>query len=264
MAAEPDGYREIADLYDHVPAYRDRTDVDFFVTAARESGGPVLEVGCGSGRVLIPTARAGITIVGLDASAAMLAVCRRRLEAEPAEVRARVELIRGDMRGFDLGRGRFRLVTLPFRPFQHLLTTDDQLAALGAIHRHLAPGGRVILDAFNPSLDALTQPVTPEEHLDMPPTTLSDGRRLERRSRIVAKDRAAQINQVEIIYYLTHPDGRQERLVHAFPMRYLFRFELEHLLARAGFAVEHLYGGYDGSAFGTAHPGELVFVARKT
>ena len=67
----------------------------------------------------------------------------------------------------------------------------------------------------------------------------------------------------ELIYYVTHPDGREERLVHAFTMRYLFRFEAEHLLARAGFQIEHLYADYDKSAYGSKYPGELLFVARK-
>ena len=62
---------------------------------------------------------------------------------------------------------------------------------------------------------------------------------------------------------MTHPDGREERLVHGFPMRYLFRFEAEHLLVRCGFEVEQLYSGFDKSAFGSRYPGELIFVARK-
>ena len=64
-------------------------------------------------------------------------------------------------------------------------------------------------------------------------------------------------------YYVTHPDGRQERGVHAFPMRWLYRFEAEHLLVRCGFEVEHLYADYDKSEYGSKYPGELIFVARK-
>ena len=93
---------------------------------------------------------------------------------------------------------------------------------------------------------------------------MPDGRRVVRRHKIVRHDRFAQVNQVELIYYVAHQDGRTERLVHSFPMRYLFRFEVEHLLARCGFEVEHLYAGYDKSAFGSTYPGELVFVARKS
>lgn len=98
-------------------SYPTRQDVPFYVEAARESGGPVLELGCGTGRVLIPTARAGIETVGFDLSAGMLEACQRRLRAEPPELRDRVSLHRGDMRNFDLGR-TFRLVTIPFRPFR--------------------------------------------------------------------------------------------------------------------------------------------------
>ena len=255
-----DGYRDIADLYDHVTLYRDRPDVRFFVEAARAAGSPVLELGSGTGRVLIPTARAGIAITGLDASPSMLAICRRELEAEPAEVRERVRLVEGDMRDFDLG-ARFHLVTLPFRPFQHLVTVEDQLACLASVRRHLAPNGRMILDLFNPSLEALTQPVGVESPPEAEFTT-PDGRKVVRRFRLRSRDRAAQVQDVELIYDVAHPGGRTERLLHAFPMRYFFRFEAEHLLYRAGFVVEEVFSDYDRAPFGANYPGELIFVAR--
>src|SRR5512141_593405 len=116
-----DEYSFVADLYDEVTPYALRPDVDFFVQAARDSGGPVLELGSGTGRVLIPTAKAGIEITGLDLSPHMLEVCRKKLQAEAEDVRSRVQLVEGDMRAFELP-GRFRLVTMPFRPFQHLIT----------------------------------------------------------------------------------------------------------------------------------------------
>jgi SAM-dependent methyltransferase len=119
----------VADLYDLVVPYRNRPDVAFFVDEAVKSGGPVLEVGCGTGRVLIPTARAGIEITGVDSSDMMLRKCGELLAAETDDVRSRVKLAKADMRGFDLGE-LFRLITLPFRPFQHLLTVEDQLACL--------------------------------------------------------------------------------------------------------------------------------------
>ena len=255
-------YEFVADLYDHVVPYRDRPDVTFFVEAAQESGGPVLEIGSGTGRVLIPTARAGIEIVGLDLSSHMLEICRERLLQEPEDVQARVQLVQRDMRDFELDRA-FRLVTLPFRPFQHLTTVEDQLSCLGSIHRHLVAGGRLILDIFNPSLEALTSNTVGQEIGDEPEFTTPDGRRVVRRHKIVSRDLHSQINHVELIYYVTHPDGREERLVHAFPMRYLFRFEAEHLLARCGFEVEEVYADFDKSPYGSKYPGELIFVARK-
>ncbi|HVT40958.1 MAG TPA: class I SAM-dependent methyltransferase [Gemmatimonadaceae bacterium] len=257
-----DEYALIADLYDHVTPYRDRPDVAFYVEAATESGGPVLELGCGTGRVLIPTARAGVEIVGLDASPHMLAVCLKRLEAEPEAVQSRTDLVDANMREFSLRR-TFRLATMPFRPFQHLITTADQLACLASIRRHLADDGLLIFDVFNPSLDALVNRPLGQE-LDVEPEfSLPDGRRVVRRHKTVSEDRANQVNHHELVYYITHPHGRQERLVHAFALRYIFRFEIEHLLVRAGFAVEHIYAGFHKSAYGSAYPGELILVARK-
>jgi SAM-dependent methyltransferase len=260
------GYEEyafVADLYDHVVLYRDRPDIRFFVEAATESGGPVLEIGCGTGRVLVPTARAGVDIVGLDLSAHMLDVCRRRLETEPRAVQSRAQLVHADMRQFTLSQF-FRLATMPFRPFQHLTTVADQLSCLASVRRHLVEGGLLILDLFNPSLDHLVNRPIGEE-LDVEPEfSTPDGRRIVRRHKTVAHDRFNQVNQFELVYYVTHPDGREERLTHAFAMRYVFRFEAEHLLARAGFAVEHVYADFDKSPYGAKYPGELIFVARKT
>lgn len=257
-----ESYQFIAEFYDYVAPYRDRQDVAFFVEAAVESGGPVLEVGSGTGRVLIPTARAGINIVGLDLSEHMLSVCRENLQKEPIEVRERVKLVQGDMRQFDLKRN-FPLITLPFRPFQHLLTVEDQILCLRSIYSHLDIGGRLILDIFNPSLEALTRDNLGEEFGDEPEFTTPAGHRVIRKHKIVSRDLFSQINHVELIYYVTHPDGRQERQVHAFPMRYLYRFEAEHLLVRCGFRVEDVYADYDKSHYGSQSPGELILVAGK-
>ncbi len=252
-----------ADLYDYVEAYRTRTDVGFFVELARETGGPVLELGCGTGRVLIPTARAGIEIAGLDRSPQMLAVCRRKLQDEPSEVQARVQLIESDMRGFELSR-QFALITIPFRPFQHLVDVDDQLACLACIRRHLNGEGRLVVDVFNPSLTALTRDNVGVEEAAGSDFALPDGRRVVHCSKIAARDLFKQVISVELIYDVTHPDSRKERLVHAFKMRYFFRYELEHLLARAGFMIDAVYGDYERNPYGTAaYPGELIFVARK-
>ena len=256
-------YAATAEFYDYVVPYQERQDVAFFVAAARASGGPVLEAGCGTGRVLIPTARAGIAITGIDLSPHMLDVCERRLEQEPAQVQSRVQLDQADMRDFDLGQ-TFKLITIPFRPFQHLIDVKDQIACLHCMHRHLAAEGRFILDVFNPSLPSLAREVTGEEQGDEPEFTMPDGRRVLRRNRVVARDVFKQYQDIELIYIITHPDGRTERLVHAFPMRYFFRYEVEHLLARCGFEVEALYADYDKSPYGSKSPGELIFVARKT
>jgi SAM-dependent methyltransferase len=262
--ASSGGYEDapwLPEMYDFVPAYAGRPDVDFYVRYATEAGGPVLELGCGTGRVLIPTAQAGCELVGLDLAQNMLARCREKLRAQPTEVRSRVRLVQGDMREFDLGR-TFALITTPFRPFQHLITVEDQMACLSCVRRHLSAGGRFILDLFHPHPEKLNNPALHAEQEDTAAVVLPDGRKLRRTYRIVAFHRAEQYSDVELIYYVTNPDGRTERLVHGFPFRYLFRYEVEHLLARAGFRVAELFGGFDRSSLRDDSP-EMIFVAVK-
>jgi len=252
----------VAEYYDLLPLSKDRRDVEFYLACARAAGGRVLELGCGTGRVLVPIAAAGLEVVGLDLSEAMLAKCREKLRAQPAEAQRRARLLRGDMTDFNLGE-TFPLVIIPFRPFQHLLAVEQQLACLGNIGRHLAPGGRLVLDVFQPDLRRLHDPVYQQETEEVPGRTLPDGRRFRVTSRVLAFRRAEQINEVELIYHVTSPDGRAERIVEPLTIRYFFRYELEHVLARAGFRVAELYGDFDRSPLRDGSP-EMIFVAEKT
>ncbi|MBN2351957.1 MAG: class I SAM-dependent methyltransferase [Spirochaetales bacterium] len=256
-----DEYSSSAQFYDNVEFYRERKDVAFYVRAAVEFGGPVLELGCGTGRLLIHTARAGIDVTGVDSSPAMLDRCREKLSAEPDDVRRRVTLAPGDMRSFDLGK-KFALIIVPFRPFQHLLTVEDELACLERVHTHLSPGGRFILDLFNPSLEILLEDSVGRETEEREVLDLPDGRKVRRMTLVREKDLINQIIRSELVYYVTQPDGREERLVQPLALRYLFRYEAEHLLERAGFAVEHVYGDFDISPFGEGASGEIVMIAR--
>ncbi|HZV11623.1 MAG TPA: class I SAM-dependent methyltransferase [Candidatus Kapabacteria bacterium] len=260
--SQGDEYGSVAKFYDYVTPYRERGDVDFFVEAAREANGPVLELGCGTGRVLVPTAQAGIDITGFDSSETMLSICKRKLAAEPKEVQSRVQFVQGDMRHFDLGK-TFKLITIPFRPFQHLVTVEDQISCLTNIRRHLADGGKLVFDVFNPSMQGLLDEVRLQETDDIAEITMLDGRKMKRRFRVASRDYFRQVQDIELIYYVTHPDGRQERLVHAFPMRYFFRYEVEHLLVRCGFKVEAVYSSFAKEPFGAKYPGEIIMVASK-
>jgi SAM-dependent methyltransferase len=250
----------LAELYDYVVPYRERDDIAFYIEAARSSGGPVLEAGCGTGRILIPIAQAGIEITGIDLSEPMLAACQRKLQAEAEQVQAKARLELADMRDFDLGR-KFTLVTTPFRSFQHLLTVSDQLACLDCFRQHLEPGGQLILDVFNPSIRALSREDYGEIVAEEPEFSLPDGTRCVRRHRILHRDHFQQLTQVELLYDLTYTDGTEERLIHAFEMRHLFRYEAEHLLARAGFELEAVFADYHKNPFGTHDPGELILMA---
>lgn len=252
----------VAEYYELIPLSKDRRDLEFYLAYAREAGGRVLELGCGTGRILIPLAAAGLEVVGLDLADAMLAKCREKLRGQPPEVQRRVRLVHGDMTNFDLGE-RFPLVIIPFRPFQHLLTVAQQLACLGCIGRHLAAGGRLILDVFQPDLRRLHDPAFHQEVEEVPERTLEDGRRFRVTSRVVAFRRAEQVNEVELVYHITDPKGHEEKIVEPLRLRYFFRYELEHLLARAGFRVAELFGQFDRSPLRDDSP-EMIFVAEQT
>ena len=262
MNANYDAHPEIGELYDHVTVYRERKDVAFYLDLCRAATGEVLELGCGTGRILIQAAEAGCTITGLDGSRSMLDRCRVRLLALAPEVQKRVTLVEADMPTFSLGR-TFALATVPFRPLQHLVSVEEQLSFLACVHRHLKPGGRLALDVFHPHLTTLASDVDPNEIEDTPEVQLADGRRMRRAFRNVAKRRSEQTNDIELIYYVTDSAGATTRIVQAFPMRYFFRFELEHLLARAGFEITELFGNFDRSPFTDSSPDMIVIAARK-
>jgi SAM-dependent methyltransferase len=249
-------HRELPELYDYIPAYNSRRDVDFYVDLCRQTG-EALELGCGTGRVLIAAAEAGCSVTGLDKSTHMLARCSTKLDALPSEARDRITLVEADMTEFQLSQN-FKLAIVPFRPIQHLTTVNEQLSFLRCVYQHLQPSGRLAFDAFNPNLSLLAAAITPDEIEDTPELSLPNGRRLRRAFRMVRKRYAEQCTDCELIYYL---DGH--RIVHSFPMRYFFRFELEHLLARSGFEVTALYGDFDRSAFADNSP-EMIFIAART
>lgn len=251
---------EIVDLYDSLPLYANRPDIQFYVDEAVKSGGRVLEAGCGTGRVLIPTARKGIDITGIDYSTTMLDRCRERLALETEETQENAALHQADIGDFDVGQ-TFSLATIPFRPFQHLMTVEDQLAALSSLHRHLEPGGRLVFDVFNPNFAALAAGAG-EEKEDSPATPLPDGRTFRRTSMVKAVRLTEQISDVALFYYVTDRNGRTERHVHEFSMRWFLRYEIEHLLALSGFAVRAIYGNFDRSALADGSP-ELIFVAER-
>lgn len=250
----------VSSLYDFVPLYASRADVAFYVDEARAAGGSVLEVGCGTGRVLIPTALAGVAVDGLDESTEMLGQCAAKLERETAGVRERVHLHQSDARSFDLGK-TFALVTAPFRVMQHQITIDDQLRFLASVRRHLRPGGRFVFDVFNPSFAALVA-ADGAEREDVPDTTLGDGRSFRRTGRVKRVRFVEQVSEVELIYYVKHaPDAEPQRAIQSFDMRWYLRDEVVHLLARAGFTVAALYGDFDRSSL-TDTSKEIVVVAQ--
>jgi len=257
VASSYDDIPDFGLLYDQVPLYLERADVAFYVEEAKAARGPVLELGCGTGRILLPIARAGSTIVGLDSSRHMLERCREKLGAEPAAVQRRVTLHQGDLHDFDLGGGAtFTLIIAPFRVFQHLTTIDAQLRVLANVARHLAPAGRLVFDVFNPRFEMMVG-ADGVEREDTPEQRLPDGRTLRRTYRVAKVRWADQANDVELIYYV---DGK--RYVQGFAMRWFLRAELEHLLTRAGFRVCAIYGDFARGPLVEGAPEQVVVAER--
>ncbi len=249
----------IADYYDESPVVKGRLqDVAFYRDAARDFGDPVLELGCGTGRITMALAEAGKRITGLDLSERMLERAVKKRAAMRVEARERVHLVQGDMTRFDLGE-KFRLVIIPFRPLQHLLEVRQQMDCLECVRRHLAPGGQLILDVFQTDAERMHDPVHMREALVTEYKTM-DGRQVRITERVAAFHRAEQQNDVEMIFSVKHPGGRQERLVFAWPLRYFFRYEVEHLLARCGFKVAAEYGDFDRTSLHDDSP-EMIFAA---
>jgi len=252
----------IADYYDESPIVKGRLqDVMFYCNAAREYGDPILELGCGTGRITMELAEAGKRITGLDLSERMLERAVKKRARLLVEARERVHLVQGDMTRFDLGE-KFRLIIIPFRPFQHLLEAQQQIDCLGCVRKHLAPGGKLVLDVFQTDAERIHDPIHMREALVTEYKT-ADGRQVKVSERVAAFHRAEQINDVEMIYTVVHPNGRKERLVFAWPLRYFFRYEVEHLLARSGFKTKALYGNFDRTPIADDSP-EMIFVAENT
>ena len=160
-----DSYHVSAKYYDGAyAAMRDLVDAPFYVDLAKASGGPILEIGCGTGRVLLPIAREGIEIHGVDNSAPMLNTLKENLAQENPTVRNLVTLYQGDMREFRLGR-KFALVIIPFRPMQHMFTVADQVSALKSSAASLAEAGTLAFDVFYPKFESMQQGIG-EERLE--------------------------------------------------------------------------------------------------
>ena len=250
--AAPDPYGVMARYYDaNFASLRGGADIAFYRELAVASRGPVLELGAGSGRVLLPIAATGIPVTGLDVSAAMLA----RLRSRPFPPTLR--LVNAPMQDFDLDEDRFTLIYSAFRALQHLLSVEDQLACLACVRRHLAPGGAFAFDVLAPTLGYLARPSPVES--DEGSFEL-EGDTVMRRSKL-EYDLARQLIQGTVRYERTR-DGKVVAVEEApLTLRYYFRYELEHLLARAGFTRVEFFGGFDRRPYDYVSS-ETVVVAR--
>lgn len=250
-------YTDYAEYYDLATPFRD--DIPFYLEYAQETGSPVLELACGTGRILIPLAEAGFEVYGIDVSDNMLSRCRGK--AEEKGLADHICLVQADMMAFNLPRKDFALACIALRSFMHLYTQAEQLACLGRVRDHLRPGAPFVLDIYAPLFEQLAQPAggpfIVKQEFD-----LANGNHVIRRDRLVRIDVVNQIKFTEIRFEEYLPTGeliRQRDL--PLNTRYTFRYELGLLLERAGFECLDFFRDYERNPYdGT---GELIVVARR-
>jgi SAM-dependent methyltransferase len=215
-------YDAIAELYDPWSASVVE-DVAFYLEEARRSGGPVVELGVGTGRIAVPIAADGIRVIGVDSSCGMLDICAQRAALAGVDVDLRV----GDLREPPV-QERVPLVICPFRSLLHLHTDEDRRRALRSVRELLIPGGRFVFDVFAPSADDIAE---------------THGRWLEREPGIFER---AVWDMRERTLTLTVRGQRSEATM---ALAWLAPEEWQSLLEDEGFEVEACYGWFDRMAY---------------
>jgi SAM-dependent methyltransferase len=229
-------YDSIARLYDPW-SVSVTEDVGFYVEEAQRAGSPVVELGVGTGRIAVPTAAAGVRVIGVDSSPGMLDVCRER--ADLAGVADRLDLRVGELEAPPVDE-RVALVTCPFRSYLHLLDDEERLRSLHAVRGLLVPGGRFVFDVFAPGADDIAE---------------THGRWLEREPGIF--ERADWDSRARTLTLSVRGEGGETSLV----LAWLSNDEWCVLLERAGFQVIGCYGWFDRRPYAGGE--DTVWVARR-
>lgn len=247
-------YRD-ASYYDRAYARR-REDVSFYAKLAAKHGGPVLELGVGTGRVARAIALRGVELVGVDLVPEMLEKARENLARDP-DAAARITLHRGDLRTFRLDRV-FPLVISPFNVLMHLYTRADFDAAMETVRAHLAPGGTFVFDVLVPDPVALAR----DPHKWFRCGYVKP--RGEVKQRYDERFEYDPVTQVQIISMAFTPvDRPKEPNVQTLAHRQFFPAELEALLHYNGFALEARYGDFDGSSLDETSNSQILVARRR-
>jgi SAM-dependent methyltransferase len=240
---------------------RSSNDAAYFVRQARQIGGPVLELGCGTGRITWPIAEAGIEIVGLDVSEPMIQHARAKSSHANGTAAERATFVLGTMAAFELVR-TFRLIIIPFRAFQALLTPTEQRQCLHCIHRHLESDGRAIIDVFDPRLEYL-YPGAGNLHLKLDQVRHPvSGNTVTVEMLAKQNDPLTQVLSERFRFTELDPRGQivrqEERLLR---LRWTYRHEMRYLFELTGFDVVAEYSDFEESP--PAYGNEQLWLIRK-
>lgn len=250
------------ELYDScVPDWEG--ELDFYRELAYgvgDRGQSVLEVACGTGRVTLRLAREGLNIIGVDLGEEMLKVARRKSEGV-----SNVSWVKGDMRSFDLGQ-KFGLILMPGHSFQAMCTPEDQVRALETFRQHLAPGGILVVHLDHQSVDWLGDLLQDLGGKFEPVTTVTHPHTgcLMRKSNAWTFERSTQTATVITRWEEIGEDGSVQQTWEQWPLALhcVFRFEMEHLLARAGFEERIVYGDFFKNPLQESSS-DMIWVAKK-
>lgn len=238
-------------------------DIDTIVEFAVAANGPILELGCGTGRLLLPLAHAGCRVTGIDSSAALLEIARHKLARH--RLQQRVTLVEADMRSFDVKTSvadadGYAFAFCTSNTFMHLTTQAEQQSALRRTWQHLAPNGQLLLALFNPDVRRLVEVAGVQELADRWFDEDTGVEVIKWSVRTV--DWAHQIQETLFIYEEIFADGRVQRTSCPFTLRFLWRGEAELMLSQAGFILDDVWGSFEGDPYDTGSE-QLILVARK-
>jgi SAM-dependent methyltransferase len=262
MRDATDSYRVTAKHYDGAyAAKQDLVDLPFYLELAAQSSGPILEIACGTGRVLLPIARKEIEIHGVDNSLPMLEILKNNLKQEPDHVRRRVTLHEGDMRDFRLS-AKFPLVIIPFRPMQHMDTVQDQISALITAAWHLTDTGILAFDVFYPKFEMINAKIG-EEVPEMEWSSSFDPATIVRRYfRKDSVDKIAQIFRFTFIYRTFRASELVLEEAEEFKLSYFTYPHLQALFLLAGLEPVAEYGSFSKAPLDN-NSEQMIFLLRR-
>lgn len=251
-----------ADWYDYFELGQ-TGDIGFYRRESELTSGEILELGCGTGRVLIPIAQSGSSITGLDKSPKMLEIARKNLLRVEETAQSNINLVQGDMRSFSLGR-KFELITIPNRSFLHILTPEDQKSTLENIREHLCEDGRLIFNIPDPNLESI---VSEHKPIENPMRKHSEFINPETGNTVLVwvtrnYDLTNQlVKQLYIFDEISNGGLLVNKYYTSLHLRLTFRYEMEYLLTLSGFKIDRLYGSFKKESFEQGR--EQIWIAKR-